>query len=70
MENANDLMMTDADLARAVRVSRRQVWNLLSRGLLPEPVRLGRSVRWRRSDIEKWIAGGCKTNVVIAGGTR
>jgi len=55
-------LLTDSEVAALVKVSRRQIWNLLAKGNLPEPVRLGqsRSVRWRRSDIERWIANGCR----------
>jgi predicted DNA-binding transcriptional regulator AlpA len=28
-------------------------------GRLPAPVRIGRSKKWRRSDIEAWVAAGC-----------
>jgi predicted DNA-binding transcriptional regulator AlpA len=28
-------------------------------GKAPQAVRIGRSVRWRRSDINRWIAEGC-----------
>lgn len=53
-------LLTDEGLAELLQVSRRQIWKLLARGVLPEPTRLGRSVRWRASDIEAWIANGCR----------
>lgn len=55
-------MMTDVEVAEACRICRKQVWNMLRAGRLPEPVRLGgtRSVRWRAADIEAWIANGCR----------
>jgi predicted DNA-binding transcriptional regulator AlpA len=30
-------------------------------GRLPAPVRIGGSKRWRRADIETWVAAGCPT---------
>ena len=30
------------------------------RGEAPRPVRVGRSVRWRRQELEDWIEGGCQ----------
>lgn len=30
-------------------------------GRLPAPVRIGGSKRWRRADIEAWVAAGCPT---------
>lgn len=28
-------------------------------GKLPKPVRIGRSVRWRREELRDWIQEGC-----------
>jgi excisionase family DNA binding protein len=47
------------DVAERLAVSTRQVWKLASSGRLPAPVRLGRSVRWRASDIDRFIESGC-----------
>jgi len=55
-------LLTDAELATLMKVSRRQVWKLLSMGRLPEPIRLGRSVRWRADEIRRWIEDGCPVN--------
>ncbi len=52
-------LFTVKDLAARLRISQRQVWKLLSSGRLPQPVRLGRSVRWRCDDINKWVELGC-----------
>ncbi|RJP30925.1 MAG: DNA-binding protein [Phycisphaerales bacterium] len=53
------LLLTAADVAKLLRLSRRSVLKLRSRGAIPEPVRLGRSVRWRREELARWIAAGC-----------
>ena len=52
-------LLTAGDLAKRLRVSLRQVRKLHSEALVPAPVRLGRSVRWRGSEVGKWIAAGC-----------
>ncbi len=52
-------LLTVRDVARALKVSPRQIWKLLASGRVPEPVRLSRSVRWRRADIDEWIRLGC-----------
>ena len=52
-------LLTAGDLARRLRVSLRQVRKLHSEALVPAPVRLGRSVRWRGSEVGKWIEAGC-----------
>ncbi|NMC21743.1 MAG: helix-turn-helix domain-containing protein [Thermogutta sp.] len=53
-----ELMPVD-DVARLLSVSRRTVWRMRDSGHLPAPVRLGGAIRWRRGDIENWIASGC-----------
>ena len=52
-------LLTVRDVAAALKVSPRQVWKLQAQGRLPAAVRLGRSVRWRESDVATFIAVGC-----------
>ena len=56
------IMMTADELAETLCISKRQVWRLKAKGDIPKPVNIGRSVRWRRSDILEWIAGGCQSS--------
>ena len=53
------LMMTAQELAGTLCISMRQDWRLRSKGDLPQPVSIGRNVRWRRRDIVQWIEAGC-----------
>jgi predicted DNA-binding transcriptional regulator AlpA len=46
-------------VAAHLSVSVRQVWKFRDAGRIPQPIRLGRSVRWRASDIEQWLADAC-----------
>ena len=46
-------------LAEMLDVSTRQIARMRDMGLLPPCVRIGRSVKHKISDIEKWIADGC-----------
>lgn len=39
--------------------SPRHIFRLAERQQIPEPVRLGRMVRWRRGEIQRWIENGC-----------
>jgi excisionase family DNA binding protein len=55
----NNKLLTVRDVAAMLSVSTRQVWKLTASGKLPEPVRLGRSVRWRESDLAEFIRQGC-----------
>lgn len=53
-----DRLLTVRDVAERLNISTRQVWKLLAAQKLPEPLRLSRSVRWRESDITRFIACG------------
>ena len=55
----NRELLTVADLAGLLNVSVRHVWALNSSGRLPAPVRLSRSVRWRKSEMLAWLDSGC-----------
>jgi predicted DNA-binding transcriptional regulator AlpA len=44
-----------ADVARALAVDTRTIWRWASAGVIPAPLRIGGSTRWRRSDIEALI---------------
>jgi predicted DNA-binding transcriptional regulator AlpA len=34
-------------------------------GLIPSPVRIGRSLLWRVSDLKAWTAAGCPTREIF-----
>lgn len=40
--------------------SSRHVYRMADAGKMPAPLKIGALVRWRRAEIEKWIADGCK----------
>lgn len=52
------LLLSVAELADLLGVSERHIHNLRTQGQLPEPVRLGRVVRWDASEIRAWITAG------------
>ena len=55
-----ELRLVDAKaLAELLSTSVRTVWRLRAAGLLPRPVRIAGSVRWRRSDVELWLELEC-----------
>jgi predicted DNA-binding transcriptional regulator AlpA len=54
---ASKRLIDATDLAHTLSVSLRQVWRLRATGEIPAPVRVGsRSVRWRASDIDRYLA--------------
>lgn len=52
-------LLNAAEAAQMSGVARRTWWRYCSSGKAPAPVRLGGSVRWRRSELAAWIAAGC-----------
>lgn len=49
-------MLTAKDLAKMLGINLRSVWRRKADGTLPQPVQLGRSVRWVRKEVERWLA--------------
>jgi excisionase family DNA binding protein len=52
-----DAMLTIQDVADLLKVSPRQIHNLVKRRQVPQPFKLGRSVRFRLLDIRRFIDG-------------
>lgn len=59
VERPADRLLRVQEVGQRLGVSARQVWKLLAAGRLPAPVRLARSVRWRESDLARFIELGC-----------
>jgi len=56
----NIKLLSAKQLGNVLSLSARTIWRLRSSGKLPEPVKVGQgAIRWRQSDIEKWITMGC-----------
>jgi len=58
-EAVEPLLISDVQGARMAGISRRSWHRLRSAGKLPPSIKLGRSIRWRRADVEQWITWGC-----------
>jgi excisionase family DNA binding protein len=56
---AEPLLIPVEQVGAILNVSTRTVWRLLSTKRLPEPVRIGGSVRWRLDQVRQWIEAGC-----------
>jgi predicted DNA-binding transcriptional regulator AlpA len=59
VEKDRKLLLRAAEFGALIGTSERWIWDKHNAGNLPRPVRIGRLVRWRRSDIEAWIEAGC-----------
>jgi predicted DNA-binding transcriptional regulator AlpA len=49
-------LLTAADLCALLKLDARTLRVLRHEGRVPEPIKLGRSLRWRRAEVEAWIA--------------
>jgi excisionase family DNA binding protein len=59
MQAAGIKLLNAEEVAEMLGVSERTLWRLLSAGKLPNPIRFGRSTRWKSEDIQGWIDKGC-----------
>ncbi|NQV29236.1 MAG: helix-turn-helix domain-containing protein [Rhodopirellula sp.] len=46
-------------VAKLLSCSTRTVRRMADSGQMPRPLKVASLVRWRRSDIEQWLADGC-----------
>lgn len=53
------LLLSAADVAAKLGIGKRTVWTWDAAGRLPEPVRIGATVRWRAAELDEWVAVGC-----------
>ena len=59
--SASDLMTVQSvAIEKLGGCSIRHVRRLYDSGKMPAPIKLGALIRFRRAEIEAWIAGGCK----------
>jgi ParB/RepB/Spo0J family partition protein len=52
-------LLTPCQLAKLLGISRAKFFRMLSAGLIPEPIRFGRCVRWSVWVVAAWIHAGC-----------
>ena len=53
------LLLTIEEVSQVTSLSVRQIHRLKSMGVFPKEIRIGGSDRWRRCDIQQWVADGC-----------
>lgn len=57
---ASETLLTAQAVAERLSLSKRAVFRMRSAGLICSPIKVGAgAIRWRQSDIEKWISMGC-----------
>ena len=53
-------LLTAQAVGEMLSLSKRQIFRMRSAGLICAPLKVGTgAIRWRGSDIEKWISMGC-----------
>jgi len=52
-------LITVEHVAKMLSYSTRQVYRMADVGTIPRPIKIGKGTRWRKSDIDEWIALGC-----------
>jgi len=52
------LLLTATQAAQLLNVSERHFYKMHASGRVPLPVRLGRAVRWRASELRDWLEAG------------
>jgi excisionase family DNA binding protein len=48
-------LLTPEDVAARLRISKRQIHNLINDGHFPLPMKIGRLNRWRALDVENYV---------------
>lgn len=62
--NDSALLIDAKEVAQLLGIGRSLFYEMHSSGRLgPLPIRLGRAVRWQRSEIQAWVNAGCPGRV-------
>jgi len=51
--------MTVSDVAKACSIAEETVRRRTRKGMMPQPDRIGRAVRYQTEKIKDWVAAGC-----------
>lgn len=57
MNSVTNDLITTMELAALLRVGRTGLWRIRKDPAFPQPIMIGRRLRWRRADIDRWIDG-------------
>ncbi|MCH8146777.1 MAG: helix-turn-helix domain-containing protein [Planctomycetes bacterium] len=63
-------LLNVTEVADMLGCSVRHIWSLNRRKILPEPIRLGRCVRWSRASLLSWLELGCPVRTESGRGSR
>ena len=54
----NDVLLTAGDLCALLRCNRRTLRRWRHIGVVPKPIEIAGTLRWRRVEVERWLSGG------------
>lgn len=57
MNSVTNDLITMMELAALLRVGRTGLWRIRKDPAFPQPIMIGRRLRWRRADIDRWLDG-------------
>ena len=61
-ERTQERLLTAKAVGERLSLSKRAVFRMRSAGRIVAPLKVGQgAVRWRESDLDKWIEWGCKS---------
>ena len=59
-EQTTEKLLTAQAVGAMLSLSKRQIFRMRSASLIVAPLKVGQgAVRWRQSDVERWISMGC-----------
>lgn len=50
------ILMTDREAAKLLSIGRTTLWNNVKQGVIPPPIKIGGSTRWRVADLLDFVA--------------
>ena len=53
------LMVSKRQATELLQISTRTIDNLRQEGRMPQPIQIGRAVRWNRAGLVAWVDAGC-----------
>ena len=64
------VLLSSRAAARLLGIGERTLTKLRATGRIPPPLHIGRTVRWPRATLERWVALGCPSAERFADATR
>ena len=53
------LLIDARQATKLLNLSSRTLWTMYNTGRMPQPIRIGRAIRWSFDELRTWVAEGC-----------